>query len=64
MKEQKITAKAQESDKLLGLMAGVIPFTAIQNLYESIWNETYFYNCNGTILKIKMGLLKRIPVFF
>ena len=21
-----------------------------QNLYESIWNEPYFYNCNGTVM--------------
>lgn len=21
-----------------------------QNLYESIWNEPYYYNCNGTVL--------------
>ena len=21
-----------------------------QNLYESIWNEPYFYNCNGTVV--------------
>ena len=21
-----------------------------QNLYESIWNEPYFYNCNATVM--------------
>ena len=21
-----------------------------QNLYESIWNEPYFYNCNSTVM--------------
>lgn len=21
-----------------------------QNLYESVWNEPYFYNCNGTVM--------------
>ena len=21
-----------------------------QNLYESTWNEPYFYNCNGTVM--------------
>ena len=21
-----------------------------QNLYESVWDEPYFYNCNGTVM--------------
>lgn len=40
-----------------------------QNLYESIWNEPYFYNCNGTVmvhirkLRVKIEADSQKPVY-
>lgn len=40
-----------------------------QNLYESIWNEPYFYNCNGTVmvhirkLRVKIEPNDQEPVY-
>lgn len=40
-----------------------------QNLYESIWNEPYFYNCNGTVmvhirkLRVKIEANSQEPVY-
>jgi len=31
-----------------------------QNLYESIWNEPYFYSCNGTVMVHIRNLRKKI----
>ena len=35
---------------LLLLMKHPKKIFSAQNLYESIWNEPYFYNCNGTVV--------------
>ena len=40
-----------------------------QNLYESIWDEPYFYNCNGTVvvhirkLRVKLETDPRNPQY-
>ena len=31
-----------------------------QNLYESIWNEPYFYSCNNTIMVHIRNLRRKI----
>lgn len=42
---------------------------SVQNLYESIWNEPYFYNCNGTVmvhirkLRVKIEPDSQSPVY-
>lgn len=35
---------------LLLMMQNKGKIFSAQNLYESIWNEPYFYNCNGTVM--------------
>lgn len=35
---------------LLLMMRNKGKIFSAQNLYESIWNEPYFYNCNGTVM--------------
>lgn len=35
---------------LLLMMENEGKIFSAQNLYESIWNEPYFYNCNGTVM--------------
>lgn len=39
-----------EYHMLLLMMKNRGKIFSAQNLYESIWNEPYFYNCNGTIM--------------
>lgn len=39
-----------EYNMLLLMMQHKGKIFSAQNLYESIWNEPYFYNCNGTVM--------------
>ena len=39
-----------EYNMLLLMMRHKGKIFSAQNLYESIWNEPYFYNCNGTVM--------------
>lgn len=39
-----------EYHMLLLMMQNKGKIFSAQNLYESIWNEPYFYNCNGTVM--------------
>lgn len=35
---------------LLLLMEHPRKIFSAQNIYESVWNEPYFYSCNGTVM--------------
>lgn len=50
---------------LLLMMQNKGKIFSAQNLYESIWNEPYFYNCNGTIrkLRVKIEANSQEPVY-
>lgn len=54
---------------LLLMMQNKGKIFSAQNLYESIWNEPYFYNCNGTImvhirkLRVKIEPNAQEPVY-
>ncbi len=54
---------------LLLMMKNKGKIFSAQNIYESIWNEPYFYNCNGTImvhirkLRIKIEPNDQEPVY-
>ena len=39
-----------EYNILLLLMKYPGKIFSAQNLYESVWNEPYFYNCNSTVM--------------
>ena len=47
---QEILLTELEYQILLLLMQHPTKIFSARNLYESIWNEPYFYNCNGTVL--------------
>lgn len=54
---------------LLLMMENKGKIFSAQNLYESIWNEPYFYNCNGTVmvhirkLRVKIEPDSQSPVY-
>lgn len=54
---------------LLLMMKNKGKIFSAQNLYESIWNEPYFYNCNGTVmvhirkLRVKIEPNAQEPVY-
>lgn len=54
---------------LLLMMQNKGKIFSAQNLYESIWNEPYFYNCNGTVmvhirkLRVKIETNSQEPVY-
>ena len=54
---------------LLLMMQNKGKIFSAQNLYESIWNEPYFYNCNGTVmvhirkLRVKIEANSQEPVY-
>lgn len=54
---------------LLLMMQNKGKIFSAQNLYESIWNEPYFYNCNGTVmvhirkLRVKIEENAQEPVY-
>lgn len=54
---------------LLLMMKNEGKIFSAQNIYESIWNEPYFYNCNGTVmvhirkLRIKIEPNSQEPVY-
>ena len=54
---------------LLLMMQNKGKIFSAQNLYESIWNEPYFYNCNGTVmvhirkLRVKIEPNAQEPVY-
>lgn len=54
---------------LLLMMQNKGKIFSAQNLYESIWNEPYFYNCNGTVmvhirkLRVKIEPNAQDPVY-
>ena len=54
---------------LLLMMQNTGKIFSAQNLYESIWNEPYFYNCNGTVmvhirkLRVKIEANSQEPVY-
>lgn len=58
-----------EYQMLLLLMRHKGKIFSAQNLYESIWNEPYFYNCNGTVmvhirkLRVKIEPNAQEPVY-
>ena len=47
-----LTAKSQDSDKTLGFSMGGDDYLvfSVQNIYESIWKEPYFYGSNNTVM--------------
>ena len=58
-----------EYHMLLLMMQNEGKIFSAQNLYESIWNEPYFYNCNGTVmvhirkLRVKIEPNSQEPVY-
>lgn len=58
-----------EYHMLLLMMQNKGKIFSAQNLYESIWNEPYFYNCNGTVmvhirkLRVKIEPNAQEPVY-
>lgn len=58
-----------EYHMLLLMMQNKGKIFSAQNLYESIWNEPYFYNCNGTVmvhirkLRVKIEPDSQSPVY-
>lgn len=54
---------------LLLMMQNMGKVFSAQNLYESIWKEPYFYNCNGTVmvhirkLRVKIEKDSQNPVY-
>lgn len=58
-----------EYHMLLLMMQNKGKIFSAQNLYESIWNEPYFHNCNGTVmvhirkLRVKIEPNDREPVY-
>lgn len=54
---------------LLLMMQNQGKIFSAQNLYESIWNEPYFYNCSGTVmvhirkLRVKIESDSQSPVY-
>lgn len=58
-----------EYHMLLLMMKNRGKIFSAQNLYESIWNEPYFYNCNGTVmvhirkLRVKIEPDSQSPVY-
>lgn len=47
---QEVTLSTIEYDILLLMMRHPQKIFSAQNLYESIWNEPYFYSCNSTVM--------------
>ena len=58
-----------EYNILLLMMQNSGKIFSAQNLYESIWKEPYFYNCNGTVmvhirkLRVKIEIDPQEPLF-
>lgn len=58
-----------EYHMLLLMMQNKGKIFSAQNLYESIWNEPYFYSCNGTVmvhirkLRVKIEPDSQSPVY-
>lgn len=54
---------------LLLMMKNKGKIFSVQNIYESIWNEPYFYNCNGTVmvhirkLRVKIEPNNQEPIY-
>ena len=47
---QEVSLSTIEYDILLLMMRHPQKIFSAQNLYESIWNEPYFYSCNSTVM--------------
>ncbi len=47
---EKVDLSDIEYHILLLMMESPMRIFSAQNIYESVWNETYFYNCNSTIM--------------
>ncbi|MNI74269.1 Alkaline phosphatase synthesis transcriptional regulatory protein SphR [compost metagenome] len=50
MAQQEITLTETEYQILLLLAQNRMKIFSAQNLYESVWNEPYFYSCNNTVM--------------
>lgn len=58
--EKEISLSDIEYHILLLLMQNPRRIFSAQNLYESIWNEPYFYSCNGTVMVHIRKLRKKV----
>ena len=50
VKGKKVELSNIEYHILLLMMQNPKKIFSSQNLYESVWNEPYFYNCNSTVM--------------
>lgn len=50
VENQEVNLSELEYQILLLMMRNQQKIFSAQNLYESVWNEPYFYSCNGTIM--------------
>lgn len=62
VENQEVNLSELEYRILLLMMQNQQKIFSAQNLYESVWNEPYFYSCNGTIMvhirKLRMKIEK------